>query len=102
MADLLLEWLEFARDRLNQRGYSVKAQAIAGEWQRSISVDIDGPTFVGGICHWPPNLFEFQFNDIDSGDVIFLETVNLENLKDIADYVEIVLSKIDRREKGSG
>lgn len=102
MADLLLEWLEFAREGLNQRGYSVKAQAIAGDWQRSISVDIDGSKFVGGICHWPPNLFEFQFNDIDSGDVIFLETVTLENLKDISDYVEIVLSKIDRRKKGSG
>ena len=97
MADLLLDWLNSARSGLNQRGYSVQAKAIAGEWQVSISVDIDGPKFVGGICHWPPNLFEFQFNNIDSGDVILLETVNLESVKEISDYVEIVLAKIESR-----
>ena len=97
MADLLVDWLEIARPGLNQRGYSVKAQGVAGEWQRSISVEIDGSKFVGGICHWPPNLFEFQFHDFESGEVILLETVNLENVKEISDYVEMVLSKIDRK-----
>ena len=91
MANMLKDWLKTSRTNLEDRGFTVNI----AQGYLSTSVDIDSNRFVGGICFWKPNKFEFQFHDCDSEEVVFLETVELDSLHSITEYLEALISKLD-------
>ena len=87
MSNLLSQWLEAARPKLEELDYAVKYHDD-GLPNRAVGVDLDSHKFVGTISHWPPKLFEFQFNDCVSGDVVVLETMEFDNLEDLDAYID--------------
>ena len=93
MKNLLQEWYDHTHLHLEKKGYALTI--AAGPAAHSMSLDIDGDTFVGTICHWSPDVFEFQFNACDSGEVIVLETVRLGSLEKVMAYCKTMLAKIE-------
>lgn len=74
----LEKWVEITRGELEEKGYSIEYR---NHDQQQSSVDIDGSRFIGTITHWPDDLYEIQFNDVLSGEVVVLETARLENVE---------------------
>ncbi len=95
MKNLLQEWYDNTRLHLEQKGYALTI--AAGPAANSMSLDIDGDTFVGTICYWSPDVFEFQFNACDSGEVIVLETVRLGSLEKVMPYCKTMLANIEMK-----
>ena len=95
MKNLLKEWYDNTHLYLEQKGYALTI--AAGPSAHSMSLDINGATFVGTICYWSPDVFEFQFNACVSGEVIVLETVRLGSLEEVMDYCKTMLTKADRK-----
>jgi hypothetical protein len=82
---LLADWVSNAKSVLEKQGMSVRFND--GGLPKSTSVDLDGDRFVGTISHWQPNVFEFQFNSAKTGDVVVLETLELNTVDEISAYV---------------
>ena len=97
MKNLLQEWYDNTHLHLERKGYTLTI--ATGPAANSMSLDIDGETFVGTICHWSPDVFEFQFNACASGEVIVLETVRLGSLEKVVDYCKAMLVKVDMKEQ---
>ncbi len=96
MSNLLLKWLETARTRMEGLGYTVSYKdAIASG--SCVSVKLDGSEFLGGICHWPPDLFEFQFHDASSGEVVVLETLRFDDVESLCSHVDRLIKDRLRR-----
>ena len=92
--NLLSEALTLLRTQLGGAGFACRVQ----DTDRSnacTAVDLDGPRFVGTICFWPPDRFEFQFNASDSGEVAILETKRFSNKERLAAFVEELLHRMD-------
>ena len=96
MKNLLQEWYDTRHRDLEKKGYALRI--AAGPAANSMSLDIDGDTFVGTIAYWSPDVFEFQFNACDSGEVIVFETVRLGSLEKVMDYCKTMLAKIAMQE----
>ncbi len=90
MANLLLQWFEAARPRIERLGYTATYKdAIAPN--SCVSVNLDGKEYLGSICHWLPDLFEFQFHDTSSGEVVVLETLHFDNVETLGKHVDSVI-----------
>lgn len=59
----------------------------------SYSVQLDSTKYIGGVCYWPENVFEFQFLSLPSGDEVLLETKEFEEESELASYFTALLSK---------
>ncbi len=92
MSNLLLQWLKTARPKLDGMGYTVTYEdAIAPN--SGVSVDLDGKEFLGSICHWPPDLVEFQFHDTSSGEVVVLETLQFDDVEALRSHIERLVNE---------
>ena len=92
MSNLLLQWLKTACPKLEGMGYTVTYKdAIAPN--SGVSVALDGKEFLSGICHWPPDLFEFQFNDTSSGEVVVLETLQFDDVEALRSHIESLVNE---------
>lgn len=81
----LKAWIERRRREIEKRGYHVRYTAHD---QGQCSVDIDGDEVVGTITCWPGNLYEVQFNDCQSGEVLLLVTEELRDPNSLIDHLE--------------
>ena len=61
---------------------------------KSSSVNLDCEGMVGTVCHWPPDSFEFQFNDVESGRVLVLETKSFDDKQDLDSYMQALLNRL--------
>ena len=95
MANVLFDWLDAAQSDLRKLGFETKI-SLKGNSPNCSAVDVDGFNFGGRICYWPPDLFEFHFIDLESGEAAFLETVNLSSVDNVSDYVKNLISKLTR------
>jgi len=89
MDNLLTQWLATARPKLEQQGFKLKF--TEGPGPGSCSVDIDSSYVVGGICFWPGNIFEFGFNDCESGKEVLLETMTLDSVEKLDNHFDSLL-----------
>jgi hypothetical protein len=87
---MLNDWVEQSKSELEKKGFTV----TMSEDTSCTSVDLDGDKFVGTICFWKPNQFEFQFNDCETGDVAILDTIELGSISDISEYFQGLLTKL--------
>ncbi len=87
---MLSDWVELSKSELEKKGFTV----TTSEDNSCISVNLDGDKFVGTICFWKPNQFEFQFNNCDTGDVAVLDSVELGSINDISEYFQGLLIKM--------
>lgn len=92
MENMLLEWAQAAKSTLEDMGYSVCIN-IPSASLRGVHVDLDSDEFAGRICHWQPDIFEFQFHSMLTGNVILLETVNLSNTDALNAFVIKLLTE---------
>lgn len=68
---------------------------MEGKQTDSYCANLDSAQFVGTICYWPKDIFEFQFNDCASGEVIVLETLSFENPTSLGTYLhELIFKKL--------
>lgn len=86
MRNLLADWVTSAKPVLEKQGMSVRVNDSG--LPKCVSVDLDGDRFVGGICHWRPNVFEFQFNSVTTGEVVVLETLELNSVDEISAHID--------------
>ena len=101
MDNLLLRWFENRKSGLESAGWSlVFTDGDANS--RSWSVQIECEALVGGICHWHPELFEFQFNDYESGEVLDLETRKFDDEEPLGLYVQALLKRLRENRTGGG
>jgi hypothetical protein len=77
--NILQQWVDLNHGELESLGLRVSFPSAGNE--RCTSVNIDSASFVGTICFWPINMFEFQFNDCKTGDVIVIETAELDSVE---------------------
>lgn len=87
---MLNDWVAQSKSELEKKGFTV----TMSEETSCTSVDLDGDKFVGTICFWKPNQFEFQFNDCDSGDVAVLDSVELGSINEISEHFQGLLIKL--------
>lgn len=92
MDNLLLEWCELSRSKMEELGFGLEI-IDDGKLSTCSVVDVTGLSVGGRICHWMPDIFEFQFHDHKSGDVIFLETKRFDSSSCLAEFVETFLSR---------
>ena len=86
MNDLLSAWIGEHRSKLEAHGFKVTLnKPHAGG---SHSVNLDSPSVVGTITHWPDEQFEFQFNSCETGDVVVIEEKSLSSIGDLDTYFE--------------
>lgn len=90
---MLKDWVELSKSELKKTGFIVTMT----EDDRCTSVDLDGDEFVGTICFWKPNRFEFQFNFCETGEVAVLDTVELGSIGDISKHFQGIMKKIGIR-----
>lgn len=95
MSALLLQWVDCHRGTLESHGLEILV------WQRheggSASVNLDSGRLTGTVTHWPPDRFEFQFNDNRTGEVIFIEEVILKNVESVCHYFDRIYAEIAQR-----
>lgn len=93
MNNALKDWLNDVSHELDNLGIRV---SIANGYQPgSYSVNLDGYNFVGTLCFWPNDKFEFQFNNCNTGNVILLETLYFDSPLQLKAYLdEWVLTKL--------
>lgn len=91
MENLLFKWATEAKPDLERRGYSLVIVKSDIPYP-GIYVDLDSEDFVGRVCHWQPDLFEFHFLRVPDGKDILLETVNLGSLEELNAYVQELLA----------
>ena len=95
MSLLLLQWVDCYRDTLESCGLEVLV------WDRhvggSTSVNLDSSRLTGTVTHWPPDRFEFQFNDNHTGRVLFIEQVTLQNVENVCQYFDRLYAEISRQ-----
>jgi len=87
---MLNDWVEISKSELEKKGFRVTMSVD----DSCTSVDLDGDKFVGTICFWKPNQFEFQFNNCDSGDVAVLDSIQLGSINEISEYFQGLLLKL--------
>jgi len=91
MENMLRKWAVEAKPELERRGYFVQFNEPEFP-QQGVSVSLESKDFVGDICHWQPDVFEFGFLSVLTGKDIVLETVNLGNLAALNAYVMELLT----------
>ena len=74
------------KEQFVSAGFSVKNFKI-GHTEGSYSFDSDNTCYLGTVCHWPSSTFEFQFVEIESGDVAVLETHEFSSIDSIKIYL---------------
>lgn len=94
--NLLIEWFNFAKFELVQKDFKLKITNM-GDSPIGASITIDGPNFVGGICHWMPDIFEFLFYENSTGNEILLETANFDNILDLNKHIDLILKKLENK-----
>lgn len=92
--NMLAEWIATERQKLESSGFSVSLNET--EMGSCISANLDSDRVVGTICHWEPNRFEFQFNDCDTEEVAFLETVEFDNIPGLSAFFFSLLKRLER------
>lgn len=93
MNNALKDWLYSVSNEFNRLGISVNISD--GYLPESYSVNLDSIKFVGTICFWPSDKFEFQFNSCDTGDVILLDTLFFNIPAELESYLnELVFVKL--------
>lgn len=86
MSDLLESWIEKYRTKLEAEGFKITiAEPHIGGGR---SVELDSDSIIGGVCHWPPERFEFQFHSLKSGDILVLEEMCFRDVGDLSAYFE--------------
>ena len=90
---MIKEWIEKSRNELENKGLEIST--FSDDDASCISVNIDSDRLVGTVCFWEPYTFEFQFNDCESGDVVFLESIELTSVNEITQYFHELSIKID-------
>jgi len=48
--------------------------------------------YVGTITHWPESSYEMQFNSCSTGEVVILETKNINRYVELENYLKEMLS----------
>jgi hypothetical protein len=90
--NLLQIWLEKNSAFLFSAGFK---SPYPKTWRGgSTSIDLDSESIVGSITHWPPNTFEFQFNNARTGDVLILDTKTLETGQQLDTYISQMFRQI--------
>lgn len=91
--NLLINWYNFAEFELMQQGFKLKITNM-GHSPTGTSLTLDGPNFVGGICYWRPDVFEFLFYENSTGNEVVLETLNFDNILDLNKHINLILKKL--------
>lgn len=60
---------------------------------QSCSADLELSKYGGRITHWPEHLFEFQFHDLHSGDVVFLDTMEFKDQECVSLFIMELLTE---------
>ena len=93
MSNLLINWFKISENDLKDKGFETSVNNESNDL--STSINIDSNMFVGTICFWKPNKFEFQFNDCETGDVILLESLELNNIEAIENHFKFIETKLN-------
>ena len=78
-------------EQLLSAGYSINDYK-SGHIEGSYSFVAESKRYVGSVCYWPKSTFEFQFNDVVSGDVMVLETHEFSSIDLVRKYLCELLS----------
>lgn len=92
--NLLIKWFNFAEFKLAQKGFKLKITNM-GDSPIGASITIDGLNFVGGICHWKPDVFEFLFYENLTGNEVVTNTTNFDNILDLDSHINSILKKLE-------
>lgn len=84
--NLLFRWHESNATTYEEYGYRIEPNHDE-EKVKGTFVDVIGGEITGRICFWPPDVFEFQFYDLTTNDVCFLETKNFSSENELDDFV---------------
>jgi hypothetical protein len=96
MNNALKDWLNDASNEFDTLG--IISSISNGYQPDSYSVNLDSSKFVGTICFWPDNKFEFQFNDCNTGDIILLETIYFDFPLQLRIYLDkLIFEKLSRQ-----
>jgi len=96
MNDALKDWLNDVFNEL--RNLDISVTISDGYKPKSYNVNMDSNKFVGTICFWPDDIFEFQFNDCKTGDIILLDTVSFNSPSQLRDYLDkLIFEKLIRK-----
>jgi len=60
---------------------------------QNCSADLESSKYGGRITHWPEHLFEFQFHDLHSGDVVFLDTIEFKDQECLSLFIMELFTK---------
>ncbi len=93
--NLLLQWFARAEQKLRERGYAprVREKGFVGS-----GIDLDSARFVGSIAHWPPDVFEFQFNSCATGEVVVLVTEKFAEEASLEAFMAKLLERVEAAE----
>jgi hypothetical protein len=90
--EFLKRWFAENAEALRGRGVSWSQVTL---WRGGASsIEINGNTFVGTITHWLPNKFEFQFNSASTGEVLLLETDEIDGEKELVESLKQRLVRV--------
>ncbi len=78
-------WLKSARHDLEKLGVMISTKD--GHQTGSFEVNLDSSRFVGTICFWPPNIYEFGFNAYITGEEVVFETINFDKSEELEVYL---------------
>ncbi len=98
-ANLLLDWFSNAEAKLRQPGWSWQIQKSTSP-SSAIGINFRSESLVGTIAHWPPDLFEFQFNSCETGDVVFLETGRFNDSIQLGEFLDEVMELLPNEVSG--
>lgn len=101
MENVLGSWLKIERADLEARGFTVARLKQHGYLAGACSVEIDSPSFVGGICFWPPKQFEFHFIDSSTGEDIILESPECSSVDEVAEYFDELVRRLNGALQGT-
>ncbi|MBC8238966.1 MAG: hypothetical protein H8E30_00680 [Alphaproteobacteria bacterium] len=86
MNQAIENWLNSARHDLELLG--IRVTHSENYQPGSFHVDLENNQFLGGVCFWPPNVYEFQFHRLSSGEIIVLETKNFDDARQLKVYLD--------------
>jgi len=72
-------------------GFSIKGYK-SGHIEGSYSFSAESKCYIGSVCHWPKSKYEFQFNNVELGDVVILETHEFSSIDAVSTYLNELLS----------
>ncbi len=91
MPNVIDDWLKNYSQDIKDKGFVVSSpNNEAGD--TATSFNIDSEEIVGTVSFWEPNIYEVQFNSCKSGEVVFLDTNEINNVVDLNSYIQNALS----------